>query len=861
MINIEITQTQRDDWQLSIDTLARIAKCGAALFQINEVDQFVMLSEANFAEAGLILLNSQVSRDYLYRLNGRPMQQAVDDYINRTDLTDTLEHLACVFPINWPSGSLFGYLAIGQAATTALRPQAEIALPTSSFTIAAAEPQLSEDNSADISRILKMSVDSFAQDLSRLYREFKREYNLRRCATHQLIDVSLQMFIDSMREHVWIKDAFGRYMLVNKSVEQAWSRPKEQIINFTDDELFEPRLAKHFIASDIASIHKGVEISAGECEGLDIGDVESWLETTKVPVIDDDGELAGVIGISRNISSHKAAKDQLELASRVFENSVEGVIITDVEGTIVDAHGAFRNITGFEKEEILGQNPRIFNSGRHDKAFFSELWSALLTKGKWHGEIWNRRKSGATFPQILNISAVYDDENQIRFFVAVFSDISVLKQNEEKLAEVACQDPLTNLPNRMGLNARLKQELIQAAHCQNRLGLVYIDVDLFKQINESFGHPIGDEVLLELSNRFSLGLDKFATIARLGSDEFAVILSNIENSDMLLLSVNKLRKVFDQPFMLGSHGQARLTASMGVAIYPEDGQDPSTLLVNAEVAMHRAKHDGRNNYAFYTESLTQESVAKLKLQSALHDALELNALHLVYQPKLSFKTGNVVGFEALLRWTDPVLGSISPAVFIPLAEKIGLIQDIGRWVLRKACEQGVRWHNLGLSFGRIAVNVAGQQLQRSSFVDEVAEILQQTGLPASCLELEVTESCMMSDPLLVSQDLAKLGQMGVELSIDDFGTGYSSLSYLKKLPIHKLKIDQSFVAGLPLDTHNTAIAKAIIAMGHALNLQVVAEGVETQEQVDFLTANSCDDAQGYFYSQPQPAENLTDFLS
>ena len=488
------------------------------------------------------------------------------------------------------------------------------------------------------------------------------------------------------------------------------------------------------------------------------------------------------------------------------------------------------------------------------------MWSDLLTEGKWHGEIWNRRKNGAIFPQILNISSVYDDDKKIRFFVAVFNDISVQKQNEAELEEVAFHDPLTKLPNRMGLSTRLAQELKQARQTHTRLGLVYIDVDLFKQINESYGYPIGDKVLLELSQRFLRELDNSATIARLGSDEFAVTLSNIDNSDMMLLSVNKLRQVFDKPFTLGEHGQARLTASMGIAICPDDGQTPSSLMVNAEIAMHRAKHDGRNNYAFYTESLTQESATKLKLQSALHDALSINAFHLVYQPKISFKTGKPVAFEALLRWNDPVLGSISPAVFIPLAEKIGLIQEIGSWVLKTACKQAQCWREQGVHFGRVAVNVASQQLQRRSFVTEVADILEQTGLPAHCLELEVTESSMMSDQLLVSQYLAKLGKMGIELSIDDFGTGYSSLSYLKKLPIHKLKIDQSFVAGLPLDTHNTAIAKAIIAMGHALNLRVVAEGVETQAQVDFLKGCGCDEAQGYFYSRPQLPEELSDFL-
>ncbi|MDR8525071.1 putative bifunctional diguanylate cyclase/phosphodiesterase [Shewanella fidelis] len=812
MINIEITQTQRDDWQLSIDTLARIASCGAGLWRVNQVDMLELV------------VGCQLSKQ---TREGFSSKCKVFENANWQAVINS-QSIAAVC---WPGGTLYGYLYL-------------------------CSPELTVDNQ----RLLTTFKKSFERDLADSYRVFRLKQSETRKLDAVKAPVSLQQFIDCIKEHVWMKDASGRYVLVNHSVELAWSLSREHILNRTDHELFEPRLANHFVTTDEEAIVKGIEISAGQCEGLDIGNVESWLETTKLPIFETNGELAGVIGVSRNISSHKAAQDQLELASRVFENAVEGVIITDIEGTIINAHGAFQEITGYSKDELLGQNPRLLNSGRHSKAFFSKMWSDLLTEGKWHGEIWNRRKNGAIFPQILNISSVYDDDKKIRFFVAVFNDISVQKQNEAELEEVAFHDPLTKLPNRMGLSTRLAQELKQARQTHTRLGLVYIDVDLFKQINESYGYPVGDKVLLELSQRFLRELDNSATIARLGSDEFAVTLSNINNSDMMLLSVNKLRQVFDKPFTLGEHGQARLTASMGVAICPDDGQTPSSLMVNAEIAMHRAKHDGRNNYAFYTESLTQESAAKLKLQSALHDALSINAFHLVYQPKISFKTGKPVAFEALLRWNDPVLGNISPAVFIPLAEKIGLIQDIGNWVLKTACKQAQSWREQGVHFGRVAVNVASQQLQRRSFVAEVADILEQTGLPANCLELEVTESGMMSDQLLVSQYLAKLGNMGIELSIDDFGTGYSSLSYLKKLPIHKLKIDQSFVAGLPLDTHNTAIAKAIIAMGHALNLRVVAEGVETQAQVDFLKGCGCDEVQGYFYSRPQLPENLSEFL-
>lgn len=839
MIEIDVSDTQQVQWGTSIDMLARVSSCGVALLRMGHDGCFNVLSA------------TRVSDSYLERLCQNCTQQTFSNSQRSSSVSPVNPQqvirplaaneqyfeidLSCSMPIYWPSQALFGYLCITQE-----NPQTNASL-----------------SKTDLRLLLKQSADSMELDLSKIYRDYSK--GIQRSADKPL-NVSLQQFIDAMKEHVWMKDADGRYIIVNQSVEMAWELSREQILEHTDEELFTPQLAQQFIEGDKESITKGVQVTAGECKGLDIGNVESWLETTKVPVVSEAGELSGIIGISRNISTHKAAQDQLELASRVFENSVEGVLITDVDGIIIDAHGAYTEITGFEKSELIGQNPRVFNSGRHDKAFFESLWQSLLGSGKWHGEIWNRRKNGAVFPQLLTISAVYGDEHQIRYFVAVFADLSTQKKNEAELAHLAFHDPLTKLPNRMAVTSRLEQEIRLANRSEYQLGVIYIDVDLFKQVNESFGHVIGDEVLVELSQRLTLAIGSLATIARLGGDEFAVILPNIESSDMLLLRLSKLQQIFERPFMLGEHAPVRLTASMGVALYPQDGRDSSTLLVNADAAMHRAKQDGRNNYAFYTQSLTYESVAHLKLQSALHDALAQEAFYLVYQPKVDCKTKALSGFEALLRWNDPLLGSISPAIFIPVAEKIGLIQEIGRWVLQQACEQGVSWLAEGKDFGRIAVNVAGPQLQRRTFVNEVADVLKATGLPANRLELEVTESCMMSDPESVGRDLILLADMGIVLSIDDFGTGYSSLNYLKKLPINKLKIDQGFVRDIPEDANNTAIAKAVIALGRSLNLKVIAEGVETPEQAMFFADNGCDEAQGYLFSKPKAASELEHFF-
>jgi len=674
------------------------------------------------------------------------------------------------------------------------------------------------------------------------------------------LDVDLQSFIDAFEEHIWVKDTNGQYVSCNKSVERAWRKSKEQILGKTDFDLFDQRTANEFIESDKLAINSGASVVVSECEEVDVNFNKVWLETIKAPISNAQGKLTGVIGMTRNIAKHKEAEEQLILAASVFQNAVEGVVITNSDGNITEVNQAFTDITGYSREEVLGKNPRLLNSGRHPKSFFERLWNTLLVQGKWHGEIWNRRKHGAIFPQKITISAVLDKQNIIQYYVAVFADISAQKQNEEKLKNLAYFDPLTQLPNRMQFMSLLEQEVNHSHRAKKQLAIVFLDIDFFKHINDSLGHVIGDEILVELAKRLSYALSDFDVLARLSGDEFVIMLPSIMGTDSVTSSIDRIRSVFERPFILDNSQSVRLTASMGVAIYPSDGDDHDSLLRNADSAMHRAKLDGRNNYAFYTESMTKQAAEQLKLQTALHQALVNEDFYLMYQPKVKLSDLKPNGFEALIRWHDKALGQISPAEFIPLAEKIGLIWDIGLWVLKTACLQGVEWLTQGKTFERISVNVASLQLQRNDFVDKVRSILLETGLPAKHLELEVTESCMMNDPDAIIRDLKLLGAMGIALSIDDFGTGYSSLNYLKKLPIDKLKIDQSFVRDIPHDTNNTAIAKAVIALGHALNLQIIAEGVETVEQADFLRLNGCDLVQGYLYSKPRLPQDLNEFL-
>jgi diguanylate cyclase (GGDEF)-like protein/PAS domain S-box-containing protein len=651
----------------------------------------------------------------------------------------------------------------------------------------------------------------------------------------------------------------GVYVYCNKQAEKVWQKKQTDIIGHTDEEIFGQEIAEKYRLADQKVLAEGMQSVVEEYLNVHDLDNNSWLETIKTPLLDSSSHAVGTIGMTRNVTNRKVVEEQLMLAGTVFENSVEGVIITDKSGNIAYVNKAFCDITGYSEMEAVGRNPRFLKSGRHGEDFYQTMWQAITADGKWQGEIWNRRKDGRVYPELATISVVYNEQKEICNFVAVFADISQQKHSEAILTHMAYHDPLTDLPNRLKLVAQMDSEIQRVKRYSGQFATIFIDVDHFKHINDTYGHLVGDEVLCCVAKRLSSSVRLEDTVSRIGGDEFVVLMPALMKIESVRRVVGKLMAVFNQPVKLSNGEKIRLTGSLGIALYPGDGETSETLLKNADNAMYRAKQN-RNDYAYYTESLTRESENHLKLQSAIHESLEGDGFHLVYQPQVAVSTGSLIGFEALIRWNHPIHGNITPTEFIPIAESIGLIHAVGHWVLKEACLQGVRWLKEGYDFGRISVNVAGQQLQRATFVLEVQQVLNETGLGANYLELEVTESFMMRNPEQSIKYLNALKNLGIHVAIDDFGTGYSSLSYLQKLPLDKVKLDRSFVKNIPQSSHDIAIAEAVIALGKALSLTVIAEGVETKEQVAFLQERGCGQAQGYYYGYPETPEDLISLL-
>jgi diguanylate cyclase (GGDEF)-like protein/PAS domain S-box-containing protein len=572
-------------------------------------------------------------------------------------------------------------------------------------------------------------------------------------------------------------------------------------------------------------------------------------------VRDISGKVTRLSGTLQDITQRKQAEEKLRQAAAVFENTTEGVMITDTNGRIIAVNRAFTEITGYGEEEAAGLTGAALKSGRHDEQFYASMWGAIRENGRWQGEIWNRRKSGDIFPEWLNISVVKDERGRITHYVGVFSDISAMKESESRLDHLAHHDPLTGLPNRLLLNARMEHALARAHRSNTLLAVLFLDLDRFKNINDTLGHPIGDLLLQEVAHRLNGCVREEDTVSRLGGDEFTILLEDLADSRFASSVAEKILGSLADKFMLHEH-EVFVTCSVGISIFPADGSDITTLLKNADSALYRAKEQGRNNYQYYTEELTSRAMERLAMENSLRHALQRNELVVHYQPQVDLYNGRIIGMEALVRWQHPEIGLISPNAFIPLAEETGLIIPIGEWVLRTACAQLKRWMDAGLPKIRVGVNLSSRQFNQNNLDEVVAAALRDTGLPPDCLELELTERMIMQDAESTITILHKLRALGVQFSIDDFGTGYSSLSYLKRFPIDRIKIDQSFVREITSNPEDAAVSQAIISLSHSLNLKTVAEGVETAEQQEFLRTLQCDEIQGFHFSRPVPEQEM-----
>ncbi|MCZ4305109.1 EAL domain-containing protein [Zoogloeaceae bacterium G21618-S1] len=586
-----------------------------------------------------------------------------------------------------------------------------------------------------------------------------------------------------------------------------------------------------------------------------------WVNLTVSLVRRADGAPDYFISVLEDISERRRAAEASQQAAAVFESTREGIIITDLNRRILAVNPAFSDITGYCADEVLGKSPAMLQSGHESKALYQSMWTSIYAQGHWQGEVLNRRKNGELFPELLTVSTVRDPEGQPSQYVALLTDLSRLRQSEAQLAHLAHYDPLTDLPNRLLVQSRLDHALDTALRESGLLAVMFIDLDRFKDVNDSLGHPVGDELLVAIAQRMRSRLRESDTLARLGGDEFLVVLEDIRRPEDAAEVAQGLIRLQDAPIRLPSGHEVYVGVSIGISLYPNDGDTTTELIRQADAAMYQAKNQGRNTFRFYTAALTEAADQRLAMEGRLRRALLAGEFVVHYQPQFIAATAEIIGCEALVRWQDPEGALVPPASFIPLAEDTGLIVPLGRWVLEAACAQAQAWRAAGVADLVMAVNLSARQLQQRDLVSVVADVLERTGLPADRLKLELTESMIMDHGEEAIALLRSLKALGVSLSIDDFGTGYSSLAYLKRFPIDEMKIDRGFVRDTPDDANDAEIVATIIAMARNLKLRVVAEGVETQRQLDFLIRLGCSACQGFLVSPGLPAPDFERFLA
>lgn len=655
----------------------------------------------------------------------------------------------------------------------------------------------------------------------------------------QLFTASTDMLAVVSNEHI--------YLAANQAYLDMLAKTHAQVIGWhTRDVLGHPTYESHLSYFEQAISGKVVQF---ERRFINRNGNQMDTEIRYFPFFDNHGHQIGVVGAMRDITDKKLQEEQLKLSATVYQSTAEGIVISNKLGQIIDVNLAFTQLCGKNKMELIGKDFL-------DLFAITELPNTncdmeIFNQDKtWRGEVKLKHINQPPLPVWATISPVNSEHQQ--HYVSIFRDITYYKKTSAQLEFLAHHDALTQLPNRALLNARLELCLQRAQRIKNKVYVLFIDLDRFKSINDSLGHKAGDTLLIKVAKRLKLSVRQHDTVARVSGDEFVVIIEAELTSFNIGQSLQRLIDAFSEPFELEGRSLF-VTASIGVSQYPNDGVKTSELISNADAAMYTAKQKGRNQFSLFSEEQAFKLKQQTDIENALRGALQREEFELFFQPQIKLFNSDCLGLEVLLRWTHPELGEISPSVFIPMAEQLGLIWELGSWVLRKACEQGKRWHDNDIAFGQLAVNVAGMQLQHGQFYKEVAHVLTSTGFSPDKLELEITEDFVMNQAEDSIHQLDSIRQLGVDIAIDDFGTGYSSLSYLKQLPVNKLKIDRSFVNDLEKDSDSKVIISSIIALGQAMHLNVIAEGVESKIQAETLMDEGCEQAQGFLYGRPMSA--------
>jgi len=594
-----------------------------------------------------------------------------------------------------------------------------------------------------------------------------------------------------------------------------------------------------------------------------LGDDGGWMWVRvrgRAVARDATGQVLRIAGTALDVSATREAERERRIAATVLRSMAEAVAVLDAEFRYVSVNPAFLRMSGYAEREILGRTASLLGSAQNDSALYRQIRNHARQQSQWSGELWLRRKDGDETLTALELRTVRGPDDDSVLHVCVFNDITRQKRTEQELRYLANFDTLTDLPNRALLSERLSRAIVRAHRQDSRVGLLLLDLDRFKEVNDSFGHSAGDRILRAAALRLQRTVGEQHTVARLGGDEFTIVIEDLADPLDTERVAREIINAFQAPLLLDDRREVSISPSIGIALYPDHAQVPTELLKRADTAMYQAKAAGRCTFIRYDDHMDVAARQRAVVSGALRRALDRGELRLVFQPRMALSPPRITGVEALLRWSSPEHGDIAPSDFIPIAEENGMILEIGEWVLREACMMLQRWRQHGLQDMAVSVNVSVLQLLRGDFTDVVARVLEDVGIPAHLLELELTESVLMANAEQSAAQLHAFRALGVSLAIDDFGTGYSSLAYLKRLPITTLKIDKAFIDGLPHDAEDSAITPTIVAMGHSLGLRVVAEGVETRAQMRFLAERGCDEIQGFWISPPLEAAQCLAFV-